>query len=101
MKSANTERPDIIPSFHHSVPLPFTTPRLHHSTTPIRAPHYALRKGFGFWELTFDGQSAVFKHEQGAFYVAYLLANPPPEPIHGLALALKIRAIRGTAAGES
>jgi len=28
-------------------------------------------------------------HEQGAFYVAYLLLNPPDEPIHGVALELK------------
>ena len=32
---------------------------------------------------------AVFDHEQGAFYVAYLLLNPPEEPIHGIALEIK------------
>jgi hypothetical protein len=41
-----------------------------------------------FWELTFAGKHAVLKHEQGIYYVAYLLLNPPDEPIHGLALAL-------------
>src|SRR5882762_3496042 len=56
-------------------------------------PRYVLRKGLGFWELTFEGRHAVFKHEQGVFYVAYLLLSPPPEPIHGLVLALKTRAL--------
>src|SRR5262245_58750560 len=36
------------------------------------------------WHLTFNGQDAQFKHEQCAFYVAWLLLNPPTEPIHGL-----------------
>jgi hypothetical protein len=52
---------------------------------------YALRRGLGFWELTFEGRQAVFKHEQGALYVACLLLEPPGEPIHAVALALKAR----------
>lgn len=59
----------------------------------IAGPQWALRKGVGFWELTFAGQTAVFKHEQGAGYVAYLLLHPPLEPIHGLALALRTQAL--------
>jgi hypothetical protein len=62
---------------------------------------YALRRGLGFWELTFAGQQAVFKHEQGALYVACLLLDPPPEPIHAVALALKARKINGQAPGEA
>src|ERR1035437_10044355 len=50
---------------------------------------YALRRGLGFWELTFEGQQAIFKHELGALYVACLLLDPPREPIHAVALALK------------
>jgi len=82
-------------------PFPIT-PILHHSNSPrpddsnSRLGHsadYALRNGLGFWELTFAGQGAVFKHEQGAFYVAYLLWHPPGEPIHGLALALEIKVL--------
>src|SRR5438105_9449815 len=82
------------------------TPALHQSIPPIReireirgqqiptlAPRFALRKDLGFWQLTFKGRQAVFKHEQGAFYVAYLLLQPPQEPIHGLALAIKVRSI--------
>ena len=49
---------------------------------------YALRRGLGFWELTFEGRQAIFKHEQGALYVACLLLDPPPEPMHAVALAL-------------
>jgi hypothetical protein len=51
---------------------------------------YCLEKGLGFWRLTFAGQEAVFKHEQGADYVAYLLLNPPEEPIHALDLCVRM-----------
>src|SRR5207244_7707195 len=50
-------------------------------------------KGHGVWKLTFDGQEAEMKHEQGIFYVAWLLANPPSQPIHALDLAAKIPGI--------
>src|SRR5207253_689512 len=53
---------------------------------------YAITKHTSWWHLTFNGQKAVFDHEQGAFYVAYLLLNPPSEPIHGMALELKANA---------
>jgi hypothetical protein len=53
----------------------------------------------GFWELTFEGQRAIFKHELGALYVACLLMEPPREPIHAVALALKARDRSGQAAG--
>jgi hypothetical protein len=63
--------------------------------SPTRnSPLYALRKGLGMWELTFNGQNAILKHEQGLAYVAHLLLNPPSEPIHGLALALSVRAVQ-------
>src|SRR5205814_2105895 len=54
-----------------------------------RKPQYAITKHISFWHLTFNGQKAVFDHEQGAYYVAYLLLNPPDEPIHGAALEIK------------
>jgi hypothetical protein len=54
---------------------------------------YALRRGLGFWELTYEGRRAVFKHELGALYVACLLLDPPREPIHAVALALKARSM--------
>ena len=47
------------------------------------------------------GRRAVFKHEQGALYVACLLLDPPPEPIHAVALALKARKMNGQSPGEA
>lgn len=72
------------------------------SSRKFSTPQWALNKGIGFWELTFAGQTAIFKHEQGVFYVAYLLLHPPAEPIHGLALALRAQAVysRSVAAAE-
>ena len=55
-------------------------------------PRYSLRKGLGYWQLTFAGEEAIFKHEKGTFYACHLLLNPPPEPIHGLALYLQVGA---------
>ena len=60
---------------------------------------YALRRGVDYWALVFEGREAVFKHELGALCVAYLLQNPPPEPLHAVALALKVRDKAGQAAG--
>ena len=65
-----------------------------------KAGQYALDRGLGLWELTFEGRKAIFKDEQGALYVACLLLAPPEEPIHALALALKARKMAGQAAGE-
>jgi len=56
---------------------------------PQTSDLYSLRRHTTFWSLTFNGQEACFDHEQGAYYVAYLLLNPPDEPIHGVALELK------------
>ena len=57
---------------------------------PAKHP-YALRRDGGCWQLTFEGRQSIFTHELGALYVAYLLGEPPREPIHGVALALKAR----------
>jgi hypothetical protein len=62
-------------------------------------PQYVLRRELGFWKLRFEGKEAVFKHELGALYVACLLLEPPRQPIHGVALALKARAKPGASAG--
>jgi hypothetical protein len=59
-------------------------------TAPQKVPQFALRKGLGFWEVIFKGQRGFFKHEQGATYVAYLLLNPPKEPIHALDLCTRL-----------
>jgi len=61
---------------------------------------YALRRGVDCWALVYEGREAIFKHELGALYVAYLLLNPPKEPLHAVALALKARDMAGKAAGR-
>src|SRR5436190_12861002 len=55
-------------------------------------PHYSLRRDLALWHLTFENEQAILKHEQGICYVAYLLTQPPIEPIHGMALALRAAA---------
>ena len=86
-----TPSPRPVPQSHpasKSPSRPSTPPRLH-------APDYTIRKHIAFWSLTFNGQEACFDHEQGAYYVAYLLLNPPDEPIHGMALEIKSLAYFG------
>src|SRR5260221_13440574 len=64
-------------------------------SNPKQKPAYGIRKHIPFWAVDFEGQTAVFDHEQGAYYVAYLLLNPPDEPIHGMALEIKSLAYFG------
>ena len=51
--------------------------------------------------MTFEGREAIFRHEQGALYVAWLLLHPPRKPIHALALALEARAFSGPTPGAA
>ena len=100
MKSAKT------PHFPYRAQSKLETPSMRTTQETIshsqRYEHrYDLHRGLGFWELIFEGQRAVFKHEQGALYVACLLRDPPPEPIHAVALTLKARKINGQATGEA
>src|SRR5438874_2021555 len=74
------------------IPTPYAQPASR-STLHAPSPLYSLRRGLGVWELTFAGKKALLKHEQGLYFVAHLLLNPPSEPIHGLALALRATAI--------
>jgi hypothetical protein len=76
-----------------------TTPTIHNDSNAMSP--YALRRGLGFWELTFEGRPAIFKHEQGVLYVACLLLDPPREPMHAVALALKARNMGGQAPGAA
>ena len=64
-------------------------------------PQYALRRGLGFWEVTFEGRHATFQHEQGVPYVAWLLLHPPRKPIHALGLALNARTLAGQIPGAA
>src|SRR5438105_15601370 len=61
----------------------------------MKTSNYSIRKESAFWHVTFKGQKACFAHEQGAYYVAYLLLNPPDEPIHAMALEIKSLAYFG------
>jgi hypothetical protein len=51
---------------------------------------FSLRNDSGFWELTFAGYPAVLKQNPVLFYVAYLLSNPPNQPLSGPALASRV-----------
>jgi len=51
---------------------------------------YLLRRGLGLWQLTFQGEKAVLKHQPGIYFVAYLLTHPQPEPVSALVLALRV-----------
>ena len=64
-----------------------------------RVGRYALRKGLGTWEVTFEGRRDSFSDEQGAEYVVWLLLHPPPQPIHAVALALEARHAPGYTPG--
>ena len=61
---------------------------------------YKLCRTAGQWQITFDGRPAAFQHELGALYVACLLMDPPREPVHAVALALKARELHGVAQPE-
>jgi hypothetical protein len=50
-------------------------------------PRYALRLEAGIWKIVFDGKPADWKDEKGMQYAAYLMKNPPAEPIYGTKLA--------------
>ncbi len=58
-----------------------------HASNPTR---YSLRKHLGVWQLVFDGKEAFLKNERGIMYVAWLLYNPPAEPIHAIDLMGKV-----------
>jgi hypothetical protein len=74
---------------------PSSAPTTNPTPAPNPNPRYALHKGLGFWEVFFQGKRSFFRHEQGAYYVAHLLLNPPEKPIHGLALTIAVAAVRG------
>jgi len=53
-------------------------------------PQYSLRKGLGCWELVFAGRKGLIDDERGVQIVAYLLRNPPVEPVHAVPLETKV-----------
>ena len=52
-------------------------------------PQYALRRGLGTWEVTFEGGRDSFVEQRGAEYVTWLLLHPPAKPMHAVALVLE------------
>ena len=62
---------------------------------------YALRRGLGTWEVTFEGRQDSFRDEQGAEYVVWLLLHPPPEPMHAIALVLEAGQMAGHSPGAA
>jgi hypothetical protein len=85
---ATPEQQLAIDRFLRGQSLPHSAPSTLHSA--LCTYHFALRKGLGIWHLLFEGKGAELRHERGIFYVAYLLTNPPPQPIHALDLIAKI-----------
>ena len=71
-------------------PIPTPAPMNAQNSTP---PLYAIRKGLRAWSLTYTGLQANLVHEQGLLFVASLLLNPPPQPIHALDLIARIPAL--------
>jgi hypothetical protein len=67
----------------------------------LRVGRYALRRGLGTWEVTFEGRRDSFRDEQGTEYVVWLLLHPPAEPIHAVALALEARHTAGHTPGAA
>jgi hypothetical protein len=55
-------------------------------TTP-----YTLRAGQGWWDLRFEGRSAVLRDSRGLQLAALLLARPGAEPLHGAVLLSRLR----------
>jgi hypothetical protein len=47
---------------------------------PFRPSAISLQNTDGFWELTFNGPTAVLPHNQILFHVAWLLAHPAKRP---------------------
>ena len=53
-------------------------------------PRYAVRAGGAIWQIVYDWKAADWKPEKGLRYAAFLLKNPPREPIHGTKLAAMV-----------
>jgi hypothetical protein len=51
---------------------------------------YSLRKQMGVWQLVFEGRKGLIDDERGVQIVAYLLRNPPSEPVHAVPLETKV-----------
>jgi hypothetical protein len=84
-----------LPSVENSVRI-----RVNPCPSVVSSKSFRLEKHLGYWLLICGNDHAILKHEIGLSYVAYLMDHPN-EPIHGLALALKIRALRNGQSADS
>jgi hypothetical protein len=69
----------LLPAPRSPAPSPFSL-----LPSPARSPvvsRFSLRRDLGFWQLTFEGQFAIIKHERGILFVAY---EPPLSVIWSL-----------------
>ena len=60
------------------------------TTSPSQPAAFRLQNTDGFWELLLDGASATLSQDQALFYVAYLMAHQPAEPIAAIDLAAAV-----------
>jgi len=83
------------PSVENSDPI-----RANPRSSVVASSSFRLEQHLGYWTLNHGRETAILKHEIGLSYVAYLMDHPN-EPIHGLGLALKIRAMRNGQPADS
>jgi hypothetical protein len=92
-KSSRQSPASLAPTLHApTLHAPLVPPPARPAPSPfslLPSPPFSLRRDLGFWQLTFEGQFAIIKHERGILFVAYLLLNPPEHPIHAIDLVTK------------
>jgi hypothetical protein len=54
-------------------------------------PHFRLHRGQAWWELAFEGRTAILRDVRGLHYAAVLLSRPNAEPLHALRLLALVR----------
>src|SRR5437868_7119258 len=87
--SSSAELPKPLTQTLHAIAV-MAAPQVQPATPASPSQRYVICKGSGFWQITFDGETAVIKHERGMFYVGYLLLHPFETSIHAVDLMSKI-----------
>ena len=75
------------PEWWHPKPVP--APAGHSGRAPD-PPRYLLRKELNVWKLVFDGKEGLIRNDRAMPLVAFLLKNPPAQPIHALVLEMRV-----------
>ena len=73
------------PNSVHVVP-PLETPPESMVAADNKLPRYLVRKELGVWRIRLDGKETVARDCRAMELVAWLLMNPPDEPIHASVL---------------